>query len=86
MASISSSVTASAVPPVVRMATRAFSALTGAPIRIAVATVSGCSSGTTTGRLSLIARTIGIDPAACIPVIIGSRSMNPISCSSRSPL
>jgi len=86
IASISPSVTASAQPPVFRIAASAFSALTGAPMRIAVATVSGLGSGSTTGSPSRIARTTGADPSAWMPVIMGIPSMSPICESSTNPL
>ena len=58
-ARISSSVTDSAVPPVSRIALRAFLAFTGFPIRIADATVSGLSSGVISGAPLFMALTIG---------------------------
>jgi hypothetical protein len=55
----------------------AFFQLTGAPIRMAVATVSGCSTGIILSLFVLIACTMGAEPAACIPVILGSIFMKP---------
>ncbi len=64
------------------MALRAFLPLTGFPILMAVATVSGCSSGTKLGSLALKALATGAEPSAWMPVSMGTLSIHPTSWSS----
>ncbi len=64
------------------MACSAFLPLTGFPILIAVATVSGFGSATKSLDLALKAFATGADPSAWIPVSMGTLSIHPTSLSS----
>ena len=61
---------------------RAFLPLIGLPILMAVATVSGCSSGMKSSVCCEKARATGEAPSAWIPVSIGTLSIHPTSWSS----
>ncbi|GEM_PF-2858225 len=64
------------------MAFRAFLPLMGFPILIAVATVSGCSSGMKSAVWWAKALATGDAPSAWIPVSMGTLSIHPTSWSS----
>jgi len=68
------------------MAWSAFLPLTGFPFLMAVATVSGCSSGTKFFSLALKALATGAEPSACMPVSMGTLSIQPTSLSSETAL
>ena len=72
---ISSSVTVSMKPPLSRAAARASSPRAGLPMRMAVAIVSGCSTGWPS--------TSGAAPAAWKPSIWGRLPLTPASRYSR---
>jgi len=73
-------------PPVSYTARSAFLPEAGLPMRIAVATVSGSSTGTKLSLPRLKAMTSGAEPPACTPVSIGSSSIQPRDCHSLSAL
>src|SRR2546425_613879 len=94
---ISRSLTLKTWPPVARTARNDFFQETGEPILMAVARVSGCSTGTSASllrgawaelfRSSLANKCAsGAAPSACTMVNLGRRLMTPSSNNSRKPL